>query len=401
MSGPVSGPVSGIGRGTGRGGPLSGVRVVELGGVGPVPFCGMYFADMGADVVRIERPLGADPLSQSRRKLNLLARGKQTIAMDFRGAEGQAVARDLVARADIVMEGFRPGVLERLGLGPDDALSLNARLVYGRMSGWGAGGPLSDAAAHDINYIGLSGLLAAIGPRALPMPPLNVVGDFGGALYLVTGLLAALTHARTTGEGQVVEASIMGGAVALMSQLYTIRDHGDWVMERESNWMDGGAPFYRCYETSDGGFMAVGAIEPQFYAALVGLLGLSGEVDPAGQMDRATWPATAERFARAFLTRTRDEWARLAAQVEACCTPVLDLDEARRHPQAFASGLFARVGGNMEPAPQPRFSRTPPDPLAASTPQGSEAQTILRSLGRSDAEIEALYEAGIVSRPAD
>jgi len=377
------------------------VRVVELGGVGPVPFCGMYFADMGADVVRIERPLGADPLSQSRRKLNLLARGKQTIAMDFRGAEGQAVARDLVARADIVMEGFRPGVLERLGLGPDDALSLNARLVYGRMSGWGAGGPLSDAAAHDINYIGLSGLLAAIGPRALPMPPLNVVGDFGGALYLVTGLLAALTHARTTGEGQVVEASIMGGAVALMSQLYTIRDHGDWVMERESNWMDGGAPFYRCYETSDGGFMAVGAIEPQFYAALVGLLGLSGEVDPAGQMDRATWPATAERFARAFLTRTRDEWARLAAQVEACCTPVLDLDEARRHPQAFASGLFARVGGNMEPAPQPRFSRTPPDPLAASTPQGSEAQTILRSLGRSDAEIEALYEAGIVSRPAD
>lgn len=383
-----------------RKGPLSGVRVVELGGVGPVPFCGMYFADMGAEVIRIERPLGTDPLSLSRQKLNLLARGKRTIAMDFRGGEGLAVARDLVAGADIVMEGFRSGVLERIGLGPDAALGLNPRLVYGRMSGWGSGGPMSRAAAHDINFIGLSGLLNAIGPRDLPMPPLNLVGDFGGSLYLVTGLLAALTHARASGEGQVVEASIMGGAIALMSQLYTIHDNGDWSIERESNWFDGGAPYYRCYKCSDGGFMAVGAIEPQFYKELVAMLGLSDLIDLERQMDRSAWADTTARFAGVFSTRSRDEWARLAAEVEACCTPVLDLDEAREHPQALASGMFAQVGERIEPAPQPLFSGTPPDPLVAATPQGTEAASILAELGRTPEQIEALFAAGIVSRPA-
>lgn len=386
--------------GTVRKGPLSGVRVVELGGVGPVPFCGMYFADMGAEVIRIERPLGTDPLSLSRQKLNLLARGKRTIAMDFRGGEGLAVARDLIASADIVMEGFRPGVLERIGLGPEDALGLNPRLVYGRMSGWGTGGPMSNAAAHDINYIGLSGLLNAIGPRDVPMPPLNLVGDFGGSLYLVTGLLAALTHARSSGEGQVVEASIMGGAIALMSQLYTIHDNGDWSSERENNWFDGGAPYYRCYRCRDGGFMAVGAIEPQFYKELVAMLGLSDVIGLERQMDRSAWAGTTARFAAVFATRSRDEWAELAAQVEACCTPVLDLDEARKHPQALASGLFSQVGDRIEPAPQPVFSKTPPEPLVAATPQGTEAVSILAELGRTPEQIEALFWTGIVSRPA-
>jgi len=382
-----------------RKGPLSGVRVLELGGVGPVPFCGMYFADLGAEVIRIERPLGKDALSRSRQKLNLCARGKQSIAMDFRGAAGREIALDLVARADIVMEGFRPGVLERLGLGPSDCLARNPALVFGRMSGWGAGGPLSNAAAHDINYVGMSGLLATIGTKAQPIPPLNIVGDFGGALYLVTGLLAALTHARTTGEGQVVDASILGGAIALMAQLYTIHDHGEWRLEREANWMDGGAPFYRAYATADGGFMAVGAIEPQFYAALLALLGLADSIDAAAQMDRATWPRTAAAMAAVFRTRTRDEWTALAEKVDACCTPVLDLDEARVHPHARKAGLFVNVSGRMEPAPQPRFSATPiTDPDAASAP-GADADAILRSIGRDAGAIAALYDAGIVSEP--
>lgn len=382
-----------------RKGPLSGVRVVELGGIGPVPFCGMYFADMGAEVIRIERPLGTDPLAASRMTLNLFARGKQTIAMDFRGGEGAQIARDLVASTDIVMEGFRPGVMERLGLGPDDALRLNPKLVYGRMSGWGTGGPMANLAAHDINYVGLSGLLAAVGTREQPVPPLNVVGDFGGALCLVSGLLAALTHARSTGEGQVVEGSIMGGAFALTNQAYTIVDNGDWVMERESNWLDGGAPYYRCYKTSDGQFMAVGAIEPQFYKLLVNLLGLIGKIDLARQMDRTAWPETTALFAEAFASKTRDEWTALSDSIDACCTPVLDLVEARQHPQALAAGLVQRVGDRIEPSPQPQFSKTSPDPLVPATPQGSEAIAVLRALGRSDQDIENLFAAGVVSRP--
>lgn len=382
-----------------RQGPLAGVKVLELGGVGPVPFCGMYFADLGAEVIRIERPLGADALSRSRQKLNLCSRGKQSIAMDFRGEAGREVALDLVSRADIVMEGFRPGVLERLGLGPGDCLGRNPALVFGRMSGWGEGGHLSKSAAHDINYVGMSGLLATIGTKERPSPPLNIVGDFGGALYLVTGLLAALTHARASGEGQVVDASILGGSIALMSQLYTIRDHGDWLLERESNWMDGGAPFYRTYETSDGGFMAVGAIEPQFYAALLGLLGLEDRIDPSAQMDRSTWAATAKAMDAAFRSRSRSEWSELALQVDACCTPVLDLDEARSHPHAREAGLFVDVDGRSEPAPQPRFSATPTiDPEPGSTP-GADAEKILRSIGRGDEAIEALYDGAVVSRP--
>lgn len=382
-----------------RKGPLSGVRVLELGGVGPIPFCGMYLADLGAEVIRIERPLGNDALSRNRRTLNLFARGKQTIAMDFRGEAGRQVALDLVERSDVVMEGFRPGVLERLGLGPENCLARHPALVYGRMSGWGSSGPLSDVAAHDINYLGICGLLGAVGPRSRPVPPLNVVGDFGGALFLVTGLLAALTRARESGQGQVVDASIIGGSLALMAQLYALYDHGDWVAEREANWMDGGAPFYRVYGTSDGGFMAVGAIEPQFYAALIKLLDLEQEVDPREQMERSSWEATGQRFARVFLTRTRDKWTAAAALVEACCTPVLDISEARSHPQLMEAGLLVDVDGRLEPAPQPMFSRTPPDaPVAAGVP-GADAKAILRSIGRDNSAIAALFDAGVVSRP--
>ena len=373
--------------------------MLELGGVGPVPFCGMYFADLGADVIRIERPLGDDALSQSRQKLNLTSRGKRTIAMDFRGDEGKAVALDLIARSDVVMEGFRPGVLERLGLGPDDCLKLNPGIVYGRMTGWGTGGPSSDVAAHDINYLGMSGLLDAIGTSEQPIPPLNIVGDFGGALYLVTGLLAALINARVTGKGQVVEASILGGTLALMAQLFTIKDHGDWVMQRQSNWTDGGAPFYRTYRTRDGYFMAVGAIEPQFYRALVDMLGLDEVVELALQMDRSTWLQTGRAFADAFAARTRAEWAELAATVDACCTPVLDLDGARSDPHALAAGMFVTVGDKVEPAPQPVFSLTPPGVPQPCGLLGGAAESVLREIGRDKAAIEALYENGTVSRP--
>ncbi|WP_100212992.1 CaiB/BaiF CoA transferase family protein [Rhizorhabdus wittichii] len=382
-----------------RSGPLSGVRVLELGGVGPVPFCGMHFADLGADVIRIERPLGNDPLSRSRRELNLVSRGKRTIAMDFRGEEGKAVALDLIVRSDVVMEGFRPGVLERLGLGPEDCMRRNPAIVYGRMTGWGAGGPMSNAAAHDINYLGIAGLLATIGTSDQPLPPLNIVGDFGGALYLVTGLLAALTHARATGQGQVVEASILGGTVALMAQLFAIKDHGDWLMRRQSNWMDGGAPFYRTYRTADGGFMAVGAIEPQFYKALLGLLELDGAIEPSRQMDRASWPDTARRFADAFAAKSRAEWTALAGRVDACCTPVLDMDEARADPHATAAGMFVTVSDKVEPAPQPVFSLTVPAAPQPSGPLGGAAEAILREIGRDGAAIEALFKSGAVSRP--
>lgn len=384
-----------------RDGPLVGVRVLELGGVGPIPYCGMYLADLGAEVIRIERPLGDDALSRNRRTLNLFARGKQTIAMDFRGDAGRQVALDLVEQSDLVLEGFRPGVLERLGLGPEDCFARHPALVYGRMSGWGSGGPLSNVAAHDINYLGISGLLSAIGSRDRPVPPLNIVGDFGGALFLVTGLLAALTQARQSGKGQVVDASILGGSMALMAQLYALHDHGDWVAEREANWLDGGAPFYRVYETADRGFMAVGAIEPQFYAALLKLLDLEGEIDRRQQMERASWQATADRFAAVFRTRSREEWTSAGALVEACCTPVLNLGEARAHPQMVQAGLLVDVGGKLEPAPQPLFSRTPPSPPVKASDPGADAESVLRGIGRDAAAIAALYDAGVVSRPSD
>lgn len=380
-------------------GALEGVKVVEIGGVGPGPYCAMYLADLGAEVIRIDRQTGEDALSQKRASLNLLARGKRSIAMDIRRPEGRDVVLRLVEHADVVIEGFRPGVLERLGLGPEQCLGANPALIYGRMTGWGSGGPLSASAGHDINYLGLAGILHAVGPRERPVPPLNLVGDFGGAMYLVSGILAALLNARRTGRGQIVEASILGGALALSTQIYSIFDHGEWVNERESNWMDGGAPFYRTYETRDGKFMCVGAIEAKFYSALVSLLELEGQVEPARQFDRATWPHTAERFAAAFRTRTRDEWSELAAGVEACCSPVLDWAEARRHPHNTAVGSFAQVGEQIEPAPAPKFSGTPsPLPRKPSTVGGDGLQ-ILREAGLSDAQVATLVSSGIVDIP--
>lgn len=353
-------------------GPLAGLRVVEIAGLGPTPFAAMWLADMGADVVRIERP-GLKPLIPQ--KLDVLNRGRGFVALDLKAESDRWQARALIERADMLIEGMRPGVMERLGLGPEVFGETNPRLVYGRMTGWGQSGPLAQAAGHDINYIALSGALHPMGPPDRPIPPLNMVGDFGGgAMYLVAGMLAALHAARETGRGQVVDCAITDGAAHLMAMIYSLHGSGLWVDAREANLLDGGAPFYRCYECADGGFMAVGALEAKFYGELVERLGLADAGLPA-QMDLTGWPRLREAFAARFRAKTRDEWAALLEGTDACAAPVLTLAEAPAHPHNRARGTFAEIGGITQPAAAPQLSITPgtthageerlPDPVEA------------------------------------
>ena len=335
-------------------GPLDGLKVVEFAGLGPAPFCGMLLSDLGADVLRIDRK-DARPA----KPFHVTHRGRRSLALDLKKDEAIVLCLDLFARADIVFEGFRPGVMERLGLGPDVALKRNPRLVYGRMTGWGQDGPLAQAAGHDINYIALTGALHAIGTKERPLPPLNLVGDFGGgALYLAFGLLAALTHARTTGQGQVVDAAMVDGAASLMSYFYGFRAEGVHTAERAANRLDGGAHFYDVYQCADGKWVAIGSIEPQFYALLRGKAGLS---DPAfdAQLDRARWPELKEKLARVIATKTRAEWCAIMEGSDVCFAPVLELGEAPSHPANAARGVFVEVEGVVQPAPAPRFSATP------------------------------------------
>ncbi|MEO1000141.1 MAG: CaiB/BaiF CoA-transferase family protein [Pseudomonadota bacterium] len=336
-------------------GPLAGLRVVEFAGLGPGPFAAMLLADLGAEVVRIERPGAVELLPLAR---DMLLRGRAArVALDLKTAEGQAAAFALAARADALIEGFRPGVMERLGLGPGPLLAANPGLAYGRMTGWGQDGPLADRAGHDITYIALSGALDAIGEAGRgPVPPLNLLGDFGGgAMYLVTGILAA----RLSGQGQVIDAAITEGTAHLSTMLYSLRAGGLWPGGRGENILDGGMPYYRCYACACGDWVAVGAIEPQFYAALLAGLDLTDDPRFARQQDRAAWPAMAEGFAAAFAARTRDDWADRFAGTDACVAPVLSADEAAAHPQAAARGIFAAPMGVPEPVPAPRFSATP------------------------------------------
>ncbi len=335
-------------------GPLQGLRILEFEAIGPGPYCGMLLADLGAEGLRVARP-GAD-----RGELiadtggAVLHRGRPAITLDLKEAADLELARRLIARADGLIEGLRPGAMEGLGLGPDAALGLNPRLVYGRVTGWGQDGPLARTAGHDINYIALSGLLGAMGPpEAPPVPPLNVVGDFGGGgLWLAFGMLAALLEAARTGRGQVVDAAMLDGAASQAALLYAWRAAGLWSDERGANLLDGGAPFYRCYACADGGFVAVGAIEPAFFAALMQGLGLAGE--GWDQNDRARWPALARRLAEVFATRPRDDWAARLQGTDACVTPVLGPGEAPDHPHNRARGTF--TGPPDQPAPGPRFS---------------------------------------------
>jgi alpha-methylacyl-CoA racemase len=337
-----------------RQGPLTGLKIVEFAGIGPGPFCGMLLSDLGADVVRVDRVGG-----RGGAKSDITSRGRRSIALDLKDPAAIETALELMDRADAVFEGFRPGVMERLGLGPDVALKRNPKLVYGRMTGWGQTGPFAEAAGHDINYIAITGALHAIGTAEKPVPPLNLVGDFGGgALYLAFGLLAGVIHARASGEGQVIDCAMTDGAASLMSMFYGMLASGVWSDERRSNLLDGAAPFYDTYACSCGNFISLGSIEPQFYALLMEKAGVD---DPAfkAQMNRGDWPALKAKLANIILTKSRDDWSAIMDATDVCYAPVLSLKEAPAHPHNAARQTFVDLDGVVQPAPAPRFSATP------------------------------------------
>jgi alpha-methylacyl-CoA racemase len=376
-------------------GPLAGVRVLELPAIGPVPFLGMLLADLGADVIRIDRLPGAAGLGDLM-AASPMGRGRRSIALDLRKPGAAEAALRIAAKCDALIEGFRPGVAERLGIGPDAVLARNPKLVYGRMTGWGQDGPLAPRAGHDITYLAITGLLHGIGPAAgPPVPPINYLADFGGgAMFLATGLLAALLHARTTGEGQVVDAAMTDGAAYLGSMTRTFVSRGTWQDERESNMLDGGAPNYRCYETADGKWVAVGALEPQFWSTLLQALGLDEATTPTPYAAQ-DWEACRKVLADAFRARTRDEWAELLAPLDACVAPVLTLEEALHHPHNVARGTFVDVAGAPLPGPAPRFSRTPgvTGPVGEI---GAATRELLAEAGYGDTELAELRAAGAI-----
>ena len=382
-------------------GPLAGVRVVEMVGLGPCPFTAMMLADMGAEVIRIDRkaaPGAANPFPMLGTKFDVMARGRRSLALDLKSPEGTALLLELVDKADVIIEGFRPGVMERLGAGPDVCHARNPKLVYGRVTGWGQHGPLAQAAGHDLNYIALTGMLQAMGREGEPpAPPLNLVGDFGGgAMMLAFGVVCALLEARKSGQGQVVDAAMTDGAALLGAMMYGFRAHGSWGLEREANLLDGGAPFYDTYACADGRFISIGSIEPQFYALL---LRLAGVTDPAfnDQMARAEWPSLKQKFAAVFKTRTRDAWCTLMEGTDVCFAPVLDMDEAPQHPHNRARATFADVDGVTQPAPAPRFSRTSPELGLPPAAPGQHGGDILADWGWSGEAIAALRARQVIA----
>ena len=377
-------------------GVLSGIRVVEMAGIGPAPFAGMMLADHGADVLRIDRiapsGLGVAGIDPTR---DPLGRGKRSVALDLKRPDAVAAVLRLIGRADALIEGFRPGVMERFGLGPEACLKANPKLVYGRMTGYGQDGPLKDRAGHDIDYIALSGALHAIGPAdGKPVLPLNLVGDFGGGgMLLAFGVAAALVSAARTGRGQVVDAAMTDGAALLTAMFQGLSAMGLWQDKRGANLLDGAAPFYDTYETKDGKHLAVGAIEPKFYAEMLGLLGLAAEALPA-QMDRAHWPALKARIGAVVRTRTRADWEAVFAGSDACVAPVLSLSEAPAHPQNAARDAFIEAFGVIQPAPAPRFPGAP-GAVAGSPPrEGQDTRAVLRDWGFAAAEIDRLIASG-------
>jgi alpha-methylacyl-CoA racemase len=378
-------------------GPLSGVRIVEMAGIGPAPFCGMLLADMGAEVLRIDRLATADIGIPVPPKYDLLNRNKRSLAVDLKSPQGQSMVLRLIAQADALIEGFRPGVMERLGLGPEPSLEINPRLVYGRMTGWGQYGPLSQAASHDINYIALTGVLNAVGQAGgAPIIPLNLIGDFGGgSLYLAMGILAALISARGTGRGQVVDAAITDGVANLLTMHYGFRQAGEWSVDRGSNLTDGGAPFYDVYRTRDDLYVSVGAVEKKFFGELLQHLGIRAE-EFSTQHDRTNWDAQRRRLAEVFATRTRAEWCALLEGTDVCFAPVLDMDECVRHPHNKARGTHIEFEGVMNPAPAPRFSETPSELRSAPPAPGQHTAQALRDWSFSEGEIDALRGAGAI-----
>ncbi len=377
-------------------GPLDGIRVIEIASLAPAPFGCMVLSDLGADVLRVERPEHCRP--DRRAPVDPLTRGRRSIGLNLKDPEGIGLLLSLVDTADVLVEGFRPGVTERLGFGPEVCAARNRRLIYARMTGWGQDGPLAPTAGHDIDYIAISGALHPIGRAGeRPVPPLNLVGDFGGGgMLLAVGVLAALVERQRSGLGQVVDAAMVDGSALLSAFIYGLRATGAWRDERGVNLLDGGAPFYDTYATSDGRYVAVGALEPQFYAALLAGLGLSDAGLPA-QMDMAGWPVLRARFAAVFAQRSRDEWADVFAGTDACVAPVLAPAEAAGHPHNAARGVFADVAGVSQPAPAPRFGRS-----AASKPRpparpGTDTDEVLAGLGLDQARIAALRDSGVVA----
>jgi alpha-methylacyl-CoA racemase len=376
-------------------GPLDGIVVTELAGLGPAPFAGMVLSDLGARVIRIDRVGGGGMFPSS--PTSVLDRGRDSIAVDLKSEEGVEIVLRCVERSDALIEGFRPGVTERMGVGPAECLARNTSLVYGRMTGWGQDGPWAAMAGHDIDYIALSGALHAVGPAEEPVPPLNLVGDFGGGgMLLVVGVLAGILATKASGQGQVIDAAMVDGSALLMASHHGFMAEGWWHDERESNLLDGAAPFYTTYATKDGLRVAVGALEPQFFTALVDGLGLSME-EVGVQNDRAIWPRMRRLFASRFVTRTRDEWAEHFVGTDACVAPVLSMKEAPDHPHNISRGTFIEMAGVTQPGPAPRFSTTPARVSKPPSLTGADTDTVLSELGFSPDDIGTMRVSGVVA----
>jgi alpha-methylacyl-CoA racemase len=386
-------------------GPLQGVKIIEVAGIGPGPFAAMLLSDMGADVVRVDRAsnaMGGDPANPP---ADVLGRGRRSVALDLKSPEGVAVLMDMVEQADVLVEGYRPGVAERLGFGPDECAARNPKLVYGRMTGWGQEGPYAPTAGHDINYIALAGVLAHLGREGeKPTPPINLVGDFGGgAMFLAFGVVCALLEAQRSGRGQVVDAAMVDGASYLMMMMWAFSAMGIWSEERGTNMLDTGAHYYDTYECKDGGFVSIGSIEPKFYAQLLELTGLEEDYASRGeslpnQQDKARWGEMKERLAAIFLTRTRDEWSAVMEGTDVCFAPVLSMQEATRHPHNVERGTFTEVAGIVQPAPAPRFSRTAAEVQRPPAHVGQHTVEVLGEwLGMDDERIAALRSSGALA----
>ncbi|PID45106.1 MAG: carnitine dehydratase [Proteobacteria bacterium] len=373
-------------------GPLKNLRIIEMAGLGPCPLAGQLLADLGAEVIVIDRKSAeADPTDINRRN-------KQSIALNLKTAQGQRIAKQLIASADILIEGFRPGVMEKLGLGPDDCHNDNPRLIYGRMTGWGQTGPLANTAGHDINYLAITGALHAIGKQdEPPIPPLNLVADYGGGtMFLLLGVLSALFERSQSGKGQVVDAAMVDGVPAMMGLIHTFLARQEWTTQRESNLLDGGAPFYRCYETADKKYLSVGPLEPQFFAEMAQRAEL-----PASELDTqylsANWPDNQQRYEALFKRKTQAEWLALFEGSDACVAPVLDFNEVEAHPHNAERDNFIRLDGVMQAAPAPRFSRTPADTPKQPTAAGSDTESILKALGYEQHDIAQMWDTGILT----
>jgi alpha-methylacyl-CoA racemase len=380
-------------------GPLHGIKIIELAGIGPGPFCAMMLADMGADVIRVDRAqsvVGGDPANPPADVLN---RGRRSIGLDLKQPEGVEILLRLVDKADALIEGFRPGVAERLGIGPDVCLERNPRLVFGRMTGWGQDGPYAQMAGHDINYIALAGTLEPLGRAGdKPLPPINLIGDFGGGgMLLAFGVAAALVEAQRSGKGQVVDAAMVDGAAVLMTMIHAFRAMGIWEDKRGSNLLDTGAFFYEVYETKDGKYVSIGSLERQFYDVLLDKLGLADDPSMPRQHDKAEWPAMKERFAEIFRTKTRDEWCEIFEGTDACFAPVLSMSEAPEHPHNQHRGTFVERNGVVQPAPAPRFSRTPAEIQRPPAFPGQHTDEVLTDWGFDADDVAKLRASGAVA----